>query len=90
MTNSIATTVVGSDGKLRFNGQHRGICGPAIRAASTNQVRMFRELIRDRQLPVQLIGVGGAAEDALAEDQVPAADLEITLEDTSSALVAGN
>ena len=39
---------------------------------------------------VILIGVGGAAEDALAEDPVPAADLEISLEDTSSALVAGN
>ena len=36
---------------------------------------------------VILIGVGGAAEDALAEEFVPAAGLEITLEDTSSALV---
>jgi hypothetical protein len=39
---------------------------------------------------VVLIGVGGAAEDALAEEFVPAADLEITLEDTSSILVAGS
>ena len=39
---------------------------------------------------VILIGVGGAAEDALAGDSVPAADLEITLADTSSTLVAGS
>jgi hypothetical protein len=39
---------------------------------------------------VILIGVGGAAENALAEDSVPAADLEITLADTSSVLVAGS
>jgi hypothetical protein len=39
---------------------------------------------------VILIGVGGAAEDALAEEFVPAADLEISLEDTSYTLDAGN
>ena len=31
MTNSIATTVVGADGQLMFDGHKRGICGDAIR-----------------------------------------------------------
>jgi hypothetical protein len=39
---------------------------------------------------VILIGVGSAAEDALAEEFVPAADLEITLEDTTYTVTAGS
>ncbi len=39
---------------------------------------------------VILIGVGGAAEEALAEKFVPVANLEFTFEDTTSTLVAGS
>ena len=60
MTNSIATTVHSQDGRLFFDGQRRGICGQAIRKASTSQVRMFSELIRECNLSLKLIGVGGA------------------------------
>ena len=39
---------------------------------------------------VILFGVSSAAENAFAEDFVPAADLEITLDSTSSAQDAGS
>jgi dihydroorotate dehydrogenase len=59
MTNSVATLVRDGD-SLVFDGQRRGICGEAIRDASIRQTRLFADLIRERQLDVQLIGVGGA------------------------------
>ena len=61
MTNSIATTIRSADGTLLFDGQPRGICGAATRAASIEQVARFSALIRDRKLPLSLIGVGGAS-----------------------------
>jgi dihydroorotate dehydrogenase len=61
MTNSIAATVRGHDGRLLFGGQPRGICGDATREASLAQTRMMAELIRERGLATQLIGVGGAS-----------------------------
>ncbi|MDA1051661.1 MAG: hypothetical protein O3C40_14425 [Planctomycetota bacterium] len=64
MTNSVATQV--RDGEsLVFDGQRRGICGAAIRDASIQQTRLFADLIRERRLNIQLIGVGGiqSAED---------------------------
>lgn len=60
MTNSIATTVIGPDGKLLFEGAQRGICGRATREASTAQVRLFRELCDERDASLEIIGVGGA------------------------------
>lgn len=60
MTNSVATTVTES-GKRLFDGQSRGICGDAIRNASIQQVRMVNALLRERDLDVELIGVGGAS-----------------------------
>jgi len=60
MTNSIATTVIQSDGGRRFDGQERGICGSAILDASTNQVAMFHELLSSSGSELELIGVGGA------------------------------
>jgi len=58
MTNSVATQVRDGD-LLAFDGQRRGICGEAIRDASIRQTRLFADLIRERQLNIQLIGVGG-------------------------------
>lgn len=58
MTNSVATQVR-EGGSLVFAGQRRGICGAAIRDASLRQTRMFSELIQQRQLKTQVIGVGG-------------------------------
>jgi dihydroorotate dehydrogenase len=61
MTNSIATTVIQSDGGgKRFDGQVRGICGSAILDASTNQISIFHELLSARGSQLELIGVGGA------------------------------
>jgi dihydroorotate dehydrogenase (NAD+) catalytic subunit len=61
MTNSIAATVRAADNTLLFNGQQRGICGDATREASVEQTRMISQLIQQRGLNVQLIGVGGAS-----------------------------
>jgi len=61
MTNSVATTVRAADGEMLFDGQRRGICGQATREASIKQVRMFAELIAERDLALVLVGVGGAS-----------------------------
>lgn len=61
LTNSVATTVRDSRGKLLFAGQRRGICGAAVRTASVAQTRMFHRLINDRKAPIRLIGVGGVS-----------------------------
>lgn len=59
MTNSIASTVVASDGSRLFDGERRGICGTATRQASVEQTAMLAELIKQRQYQLELIGVGG-------------------------------
>ncbi|MBX7165218.1 MAG: hypothetical protein K1X74_02600 [Pirellulales bacterium] len=61
MTNSVAATVVASDGQRMFSGERRGICGAATREASLRQTRLFRELIDRRGLKLELVGVGGIA-----------------------------
>lgn len=60
MTNSVATRVRRAGGEFLFDGQRRGICGAATRDASVTQTRLFARLIAERQLPLRLIGVGGA------------------------------
>lgn len=59
MVNCIASTVVGPDGKAMFAGERRGIAGAAIREASVEQVQLFGRLIRQRNSPLRLVGVGG-------------------------------
>lgn len=68
MVNCIPATVLGVDGLPLFNGETRGIGGPAIREASTAQVARFAGVIRELNVPVEVIGVGGAgtATDVLA------------------------
>lgn len=61
MTNCIATTVRGTDNEPLFDGNRRGIAGSAILDASVAQVAMFAELIRERDVPLRVIGVGGAS-----------------------------
>ena len=62
MTNSIPAHVRDPQGKLLFEGNSRGICGDAIRVASIQQVAMFRDLIRERNNALSLIGVGGISD----------------------------
>lgn len=59
MTNSIAATVVMPDDQLAFEGQRRGICGEATREGSTQQVRLFRQLIDQQKLNIDIVGIGG-------------------------------
>jgi len=69
MTNSVATTVVGPDGKELFEGDKRGICGAATRTASLKQMRQFAQRVEQKRLNVNLIGVGGigSADDVAAQ-----------------------
>jgi dihydroorotate dehydrogenase len=59
MTNSVATKVTTGDG-FAFDGQRRGICGEAIRRASLAQVRMFSDLLLERDNGLTIVGCGGA------------------------------
>lgn len=61
MTNCIPAAVRSPSGELLFDGHPRGIGGPAIREASTEQVRLFRRLATERDLNPFLVGVGGAS-----------------------------
>jgi dihydroorotate dehydrogenase (NAD+) catalytic subunit len=61
MTNSVATTVADGQGKLLFDGQRRGICGKAIFRASLEQTALVAGQLRERNLDLKLIGVGGAS-----------------------------
>jgi dihydroorotate dehydrogenase len=59
MTNCISAVVERPDGEKLFSGQSRGIGGDAIRAASMEQVRICRDLVRQRDYSTKIIGVGG-------------------------------
>ena len=59
MVNCIATRVAKDSEQLLFDGAPRGIAGEAIRDASLAQVAMFRDVIRQANAPLQIIGVGG-------------------------------
>jgi len=61
MTNSVAATIRAADGSFYFDGEKRGICGAATRPASLSQTRLFAEAIAERDLAIDVIGVGGAA-----------------------------
>ncbi len=61
MTNSVAATVVGRDGKRMFNGQKRGICGAATFEASLAQVELAAKIVARMGLSIEIIGVGGAS-----------------------------
>lgn len=68
MTNTIPATVAAKDGSLMWEGQKRGIGGAASYAACLRQAKMCNQIIRDQQLPLEVIGVGGirTAEDVRA------------------------
>ena len=61
MTNSVATRVRDSADRLLFEGERRGICGEATRAASIAQTELFARLIGSRRERIRIIGVGGAS-----------------------------
>lgn len=59
MTNSVPTTVHTSEGEQYFEGNKRGICGEATLKASLLQTKLFREVLDQKQLDCDVIGVGG-------------------------------
>ncbi len=72
MTNCISAKIEGPTGETLFGDASRGIGGEAIRAASVEQVRTFRELIVEGGLDIELIGVGGAASTADVQEYLSA------------------
>ncbi len=60
-TNSIAARVRGQDGQPLFENQPRGICGAASRLGAIGQVALCREIIHQRRLSLDVIGVGGVS-----------------------------
>jgi len=60
MTNTVSVRVASANGELLFEGQKRGIAGPAIRAASLAQVQRFSRAKAELNWPGALLGVGGA------------------------------
>ena len=72
MTNSVASTIQDGNGQLFFDGEPRGICGEATRIASTMQAVLFSQLIRERRLSLEIIGVGGASTAQHVQDYLEA------------------
>ena len=61
MVNCIPAKVVDRDHGPLFQGQPRGIAGPAIYEAALAQIRLFDEIIRAQKSSLRLVGVGGIA-----------------------------
>lgn len=59
-TNCLAATVIDSAGRNLFDGQPRGIGGRAILEASLRQTEEIADRAALRNLPLRVIGVGGA------------------------------
>jgi dihydroorotate dehydrogenase len=59
MVNCLARRVRSGVGELWFSGEPRGIGGDGIRDAAVAQVRLFRRVIQEADLPLRLVGVGG-------------------------------
>jgi dihydroorotate dehydrogenase (NAD+) catalytic subunit len=59
MTNGISTRIIGIDGQPLFEGKQRGIGGDVVRNASLNQVAMFKKIISQQNLDLQIVAVGG-------------------------------
>ena len=72
MTNSIAARVKRTDGSLAFGGESRGICGAATLAASTAQLKMFRQALERENTALDLVGVGGIADVTHVRDYLKA------------------
>jgi dihydroorotate dehydrogenase len=58
-TNSIATTIANANGDLLFDGQRRGICGDGTRTESIRQTEVLSRIIREHDLALEIVGVGG-------------------------------
>lgn len=58
IVNCLSATVQ-REGRPLFEGEPRGIGGAAVREASLAQAGLFARLIRERSLPLKLVGVGG-------------------------------
>ncbi|MCI0538291.1 MAG: hypothetical protein L0Z50_24050 [Verrucomicrobiales bacterium] len=61
MVNCISARIVDQHHQPLFDGQKRGIAGDAIRKAALSQIELFARVIRDCQLNLRLVGVGGIA-----------------------------
>jgi len=59
MVNCISANVIDGEQRSMFDGQKRGIAGEAIRESALEQMRLFSRMMRQSDLKLQLVGVGG-------------------------------
>jgi dihydroorotate dehydrogenase len=61
MVNCISAAVMNAEERPLFDGQKRGIAGESIRQAALDQVRLLARIIRQHNLKLRIVGVGGIA-----------------------------
>jgi dihydroorotate dehydrogenase (NAD+) catalytic subunit len=61
MVNCISAAVMDAAHRPLFDGQTRGIAGESIREAALDQVRLLARVIRQNNLNLRVVGVGGIA-----------------------------
>ena len=61
MVNCVSAGIVDGRNQPLFDGQRRGIAGDAIREAAVDQVRLFARVVREQELKLEIVGVGGIA-----------------------------
>jgi len=79
MVNCIPAKMVDGGGRPLFDGQTRGIAGPAIYEASLAQVRLFNRVIRAQGLSLGLVGVGGITSAAQVQAHLQAGSHAVQL-----------
>lgn len=79
MVNCIPARMVDQDGRPLYEGQTRGIAGPAIYEASLAQIRLFNRVIRAQGLSLRLAGVGGIATAAQVQAHLEAGSHAVQL-----------
>ena len=83
MVNCVSATVVDAEAQPMFDGQKRGIAGEAIREAALDQIRLFSQVIRGRELALQLVGVGGISSAADVRQHLDAGSHAVQLATTA-------
>jgi len=72
MVNCLARRVLGAGGELLFAGEPRGIAGAGIRDSACSQIGLFRRIIEDAGLRLNLVGVGGVGNAAHVREYLSA------------------
>jgi dihydroorotate dehydrogenase len=79
MVNCIPAKVLDGDDRPLFQGQARGIAGPAIYEAALAQVQLFDGIIRAQASRLRLVGVGGISTAAQVQAHLKAGSHAVQL-----------